>query len=384
MKKVAAYFSLLSLLALQCLAFDAPSFRSRKLQNIQPGQGLNQTGHDRRRANFEKARNLLIEKNVPFDPELLLTPHWRKTLRTTFDQMPELNQVRRGTDRLKGVQIAHTLYLPEKVRLEGDTVILVRNLIFEGHEAVIRGPFNIYAYPIAETGVLGTSFEVALREHGAQLMKVSWTSNRGLPVMPVIRGGTIRIDTSGLGRADWLQNQQALSSGRVNITKVRFQQGDNKNGSYGGNGGEGTEGAQGTTGSTGTPGSNGSCGSTSSVNGANGQIGATGGTGGTGTTGGNGGNGGPAGVIDGVLKITPPAITFLPLGEAMAVTAERAGRAARVAPGELAAPEETGRIAHAIKEAQAVVEMAVPGESAIKAEPVAPAVPVATAATVAT
>lgn len=298
MKKVAAHFSLLSLLALQCFAFDAPSFRSRKVQNVQPGQGLNQTKHDRRRANFEKARNLLIEKKVPFDPELLLTPHWRNTLRTTFDQMPELNQVRRGTGRLKGVQIAHTLYLPEKVRLEGDTVILVRNLIFEGHDAVIRGPFNIYAYPIAQSGVLGTSFEVALREHGAQLMKASWNSNRALPVMPVIRGGTIRIDTSGLGRADWLQNQQALSSGKVSITKVRFQQGDNKNGSRGSDGGAGSEGAQGTTGSTGTPGSNGSCGSFSSVNGGNGAIGGTGGTGGTGTTGGNGGNGGPAGVID--------------------------------------------------------------------------------------
>ncbi|HET8671594.1 MAG TPA: hypothetical protein VFM05_13470, partial [Candidatus Saccharimonadales bacterium] len=245
MKKVAAHFSLLSLLAFQCLAFDVPSFRSPKVQNVQPEQGLNQTGHDRRRANFEKARNLLIEKNVPFDPELLLTPHWRKTLRTTFDRMPELNQVRRGTDRLKGVQLAHTLYLPEKVRLEGDTVILVT-----------------------------------------------------LPVMPVIRGGTIRIDTSGLGRADWLQNQLALSSGKVGITKVRFQQGDNKNGSSGGDGSAGTEGAQGTTGSTGTPGSNGSCGSTSSVNGANGQNGGTGGTGGTGTAGGDGGNGGPAGVID--------------------------------------------------------------------------------------
>jgi len=43
MKKVAAHFSLLSLLALQCFAFDAPSFRSRKVQNVQRGQGLSQT-----------------------------------------------------------------------------------------------------------------------------------------------------------------------------------------------------------------------------------------------------------------------------------------------------------------------------------------------------
>ena len=120
------------------------------------------TKEDRRRKDFERAQSLLVNKRVPFDPEILLTEDWRNKLKSTFDQMPELQEVRRGTNRLKGVEIAHTLYLPEKVSLEGDTVIIARNLIFDGNEAVIRGPFNISVYPIDDAGLLGSSFEVAL------------------------------------------------------------------------------------------------------------------------------------------------------------------------------------------------------------------------------
>jgi hypothetical protein len=104
-----------------------------------------------------RAKNLLVARQIPFDPEILLTPHWRKTLKPVFDQMPELQEMRRGTKRLNGVEIAHTLYLPEKVQLEGDTVILVRNLIFDGNDAVIRGPFSIYVYPVDVSGLLGTA-----------------------------------------------------------------------------------------------------------------------------------------------------------------------------------------------------------------------------------
>jgi len=159
MKTLIASVSLLSLLFVQSSISD---FRSLRTSVGLRGQERARTQEDRRRKDFEKAKSLLVDKNVPFDPEILLTPHWRETLKSTFNQMPELQEVRRGTNRLKGVEVADTLYLPEKVRLEGDTVILVRNLIFDGHEAVIRGPFNIYVYPIDESGLLGSSFEVAL------------------------------------------------------------------------------------------------------------------------------------------------------------------------------------------------------------------------------
>lgn len=76
MKKVAAYFSLLCFLAFQGFAFDSTSVRSNKVaaNNLQVGQGISQTKRERIRADFEKGKSLLVDKNVPFDPEILLTP----------------------------------------------------------------------------------------------------------------------------------------------------------------------------------------------------------------------------------------------------------------------------------------------------------------------
>ena len=267
------------------------------------------TREDRRRKDFEKGKNLLVDKRVPFDPEILLTEDWRNTLKSTFDQMPELQEVRRGPNRLKGVEIADTLYLPEKVRLEGDTVIIARNLIFEGNEAVIRGPFSISVYPIDEAGLLGSSFEVALAralpKTGVRFITAGWAGNRGLPVMPIIPGGTITINTSGLGRADWLESKRAMAGGNGRMIKAGFfQQGDNKNGVFRGDGGFGAEGVQGVGGTQGNPpGANGTCGSSSTVNGRIGLIGTVGLIGQPGESSANtdrmdGKDGGPAGVIN--------------------------------------------------------------------------------------
>ena len=265
---------------------------------------------DQRRKNFEKAKSLLVARNVPFDPEMMLTPHWRKTLKSTFEQMPELKQMRRGSRLKGGVEVAHTLYLPEKVRLEGDTVILVRNLIFEGNDAVIRGPFNIYVFPIDQSGVLGTSFEVALererRESGVRFVKAGWSSNRRLPVLPVIRGGTITIDTSGLPGPSARANKGAMARDRARIIKAGFFQGPPPaDGAYGGDRDSGAEGAAGTTGDTGTTGGNGTCGNNSTVHGAAGGGGGTGGPGQPGSPGIAGGNGGDAGFIDFDIPDTP-------------------------------------------------------------------------------
>ena len=279
-------FTSVSLLSILIIQTSLSTFRPLRTSFGRHSQQGAPTREDKRRKNFEEARNLLLAQRVPFDPEILLTPHWRKTLKPVFDQMSELQQVRRGPKRLNGVEMAHTLYLPEKVQLEGDTVILVRNLIFDGNNAIIRGPYKIYVYPIDVAGVLGTSFEVALarmhRETGVQFINASWTRDRSLPVMPVIRGGSITINTSGLGRADWLKNQRAMASGSGKMIKAGFFQGEEMNGAYGGDGQWGEEGAQGATGDPGTTGANGTCGSSATVNG---QIGGNGGPGQTGARG---------------------------------------------------------------------------------------------------
>jgi hypothetical protein len=307
MNKLISYASLLSLLFVHT---SSSSLTSAGTKIGPTAQGLAQPQEDQRRKRFEKAKGLLVARNVPFDPEIMLTPHWRKTLKSTFEQMPELMQMRRSNRLKGGVEMAHTLYLPEKVRLEGDTVILVRNLIFEGNDAVIRGPFNIYVFPIDQSGVLGTSFEVALArergDSGVRFVKVGGSSNRRLPVLPVIRGGTITTDTSGLPGSSAQTNKAGMARGAARIIKAGFLQGPPpQDGAYGGDGAWGEEGGVGTTGTTGTTGSNGTCGSTSSVNGGGGGVGGVGGLGQPGTAGIAGGNGGDAGFIEFDIPDTP-------------------------------------------------------------------------------
>src|SRR5689334_2247431 len=113
MKRLVAYFALLCLVTFPSFSFN------KALTQVNAGaqerRARKETAADRRFKNFDKARKLLFAKNVPFDPNVLLTPCWRKMLKPTFDQMAEFQTIKRGGDRLKGVEMAHTLYLPERV-----------------------------------------------------------------------------------------------------------------------------------------------------------------------------------------------------------------------------------------------------------------------------
>jgi hypothetical protein len=143
------------------------------------------------------SKELLIKKGVPFDPDNLLTPNWRSKLSPAFAQMPEMQEVKIGPRKLKGVQLAHTLYLPEKVEIVADTVILVRNLVFEGRNAFIRGSFSISVYPIDQMGLLGSTLEQALQRTEVQFINATFrraASTKNVPTnLPLINGGSLTI-----------------------------------------------------------------------------------------------------------------------------------------------------------------------------------------------
>lgn len=115
---------------------------------------------------FKAGRDLLLKKGVPFNPDELLDRDWQAKLSPKFAAMPEMQVSRRSGKRLKGVQLADILYLPERVELTGDTVILARQVVFEGRHAVIKGNFNVYFFPAEVDGVLGTTLEAAMAEQG--------------------------------------------------------------------------------------------------------------------------------------------------------------------------------------------------------------------------
>lgn len=246
---------------------------------------------------FKPARELLQKKGVPFEPGLLMSPRWKELLAPKLAQMAEMRQVRRLGKRIKGALLADVLYLPEKVELTGDTVILANQVIFEGRNAVLKGNYHVYFFPVVTEGVLGTTLEVAMREQGVRFSTVAFkdSSSRRLPVPPksfvprlLQEGWSLTIDTSGPGRAEWLEQQKQVTE--AHRIKTAWQ------GTIDHSGGPGATGPTGKTGITGKAaipnpslaGQNGVCGVD-----PNGSFGAFGNPGGQGGTGGVGGEGLP-------------------------------------------------------------------------------------------
>lgn len=272
----------------------------------------------KRREAFKANREQLLSYGVPFEPNVLLDDQqWRKQLKSAFDSMPEMQTIRRGGARLQGVQLAHTLYLPEKVELTGDTVFLVRNLIFEGRNVVIKGNYNVSFFPVEKVGVLGTTVELALAGQSgraARFSRVSLKSTPGVNLpsrpLPFIQDGNITIDVSGDGYDEWLQKHQNRNARNKVSSSVGFK---NASLSQQGQDISTDTGAQGATGAPGQPagvaapdpagaGAGGFCSSDPSTrNGNNGNFPDFGKSGNTGGTGGPGGDADNAGTLNGSI-----------------------------------------------------------------------------------
>jgi hypothetical protein len=250
-------FSIVSLLLWQANIPSAGINQATAQQQPVQSKTYEQVRQEReaqKREDYKVNHELLLNHGVPFDPDVLLDgEHWRERLEPILSAMPEMQNIRRGAAKLKGVQLAHTLYLPEKVELSGDTVLLVRNLIFEGRDVLIKGNYNLSIFSIETVGALGTTLQVALAHQKEQsndviYSKISFSGSSGikLPVkpLPVIQGAHFTIDVSGDGYVEWLQKHPKQV--QVGFRKANFvpQQGQDISK---------PQGAQGATGQDGQP-----------------------------------------------------------------------------------------------------------------------------------
>ncbi len=263
--------------------------------------GNSQEDREHQRQNFKPARDLLEQKGVPFEAETLLDADWRDKLAPKFAQMYELKIDRRAGSRLKGVQMANILYLPEKVELTGDTVFIANQIVFEGTDAVIKGyGKNVYFYPIGKAGVLGTTLDAAMRKQQASFITASYkTARRSVKkfVPQLMSGGHITINTDGQGYEEWLEKQKRLKT-QKKYEKAMFFKASSRpdQNADGGNGSAGNIGMPGPAATNGAPnpapaGANGVC----SPGSADGLEGFFGDDGGDGNMGYQGEDGGPAG-----------------------------------------------------------------------------------------
>lgn len=268
-----------------------------------------------RRAHFNSGRELLLDKGVPFEPEELLRDEWPKKLKDVLNGMPEMQEVHYETAPLQGAYITDTLYLPENVRLTGHTIILTRNLVFEGNHPVIKGPYDLHIFPTEPVSVLGTTLAQALRKK-AGLLNVKFGGMPALPSFSLIHdlkeGGKhfITFDTSGLDPqpAKRLNRRPAanlLPAAWSGFEPALFQSGNrNTSGAPGDDGSLGISPNPAPDGITPPKSPNGDCSNPASESNM-GDFGIQGGNGAPGTNGGGGGIGGP-GFNAGDINITVP------------------------------------------------------------------------------
>lgn len=269
--------------------------RGQNLRIVQPIQKAAQIQVDPK--SIATIRKLLLEQNIDLDPNLLYREDWRETLNSEFNGLRGATENRIiSSPNVKGAIIADELLLPEQVKLIGDTVILARQVTFQGKNTIIKGPFSVHIFVIDSL------------------------NNK--------EGGSVRIDTSGLGRKEWLEskaNSTALKNKIFNTnyflnanygenlfkshksfltSLLQIQNGSGQPGADGPNGQDGNTGQSGNDGSNGP---NGACPNT--PNGANGNYGTPGEDATNGGNAGNGGNGGDGQNL--TLTITDPNDTTL-------------------------------------------------------------------------
>ncbi|MEO7971278.1 MAG: hypothetical protein ABI698_08265 [bacterium] len=295
------------------LTFQVINFSSKTTIVQQPdSQTKEETARQQQEAQeraFKPVRDLLLREHVPFDPDLLKDAEWRRKLAPKLYGMWEMHASRHLGKQLKGLQLADILYLPEKVDLTDDTVIIANKVIFEGRNAVIKGSHNIAVYPVEDVGLLGMTLDEALVEQGftkqdAQFVPVGYKGTRaGKRFIPyLIEDGGITIDTSGEGYKEWLEKQKqrrnVAPTGFIKASLKLQTGGEDKRGSAGAQGIDGTLGAAGSAGlpNPALTGDSGDCAS-GQQDGFSGNWGQDGGAGGTGNPGGTGNAGGVGGAI---------------------------------------------------------------------------------------
>lgn len=307
--KTVRFGTIVLFVGIACLViFDAriSNIKSTSFAQINPVQKRSDVALDHAIRGFQKGRALMLKAGLPFEPNELLDYKNRRQVIAKLDRLPEFKNSEVVGRTLEGVKIADTLYLPEKIDLVGDTVLVTRSAIFEGQKIEIKGPYDLTIIPYDQFGALGTSLEEAIEKQSSMYVKTSFRKSDPPPFaksgLTVISDASFVIDLHGLGRKECLRKRENPFNNRLAQLQLGVFRYANFSipsqtacqpgtiGSAGQAGGTGDTGSDGLDRDTGTPGvCNGN------INGGSGESGTDGGIGGEGPIGGTGGIGTPGG-----------------------------------------------------------------------------------------
>ncbi len=181
----------------------------------------------KRSLSFKTLRKLLMERNLPFDPSLFMDKDWRGKISQFPAFTQSLTSTRLTGNKMSGVILADNLYLPEKMALTGDTVIVANRIYFEGANVSIKGPYKIALFPIdtmVSTNPLNSDKQYKLSPDDPGFEREFLGKN------PKVSKGKITIDTSGQGSNDKQAPQRGSSNkSSENLSSMMI----NHNGAWG-------------------------------------------------------------------------------------------------------------------------------------------------------
>lgn len=185
---------------------------------------------------FKPLRDRLLAMGVPFEPNLLLRPEWKREIAGYSTFLGLQNTLTLSSGKIEGAVVANKVVLPSVVELTGDTVILANEIVTNGETLHITGPYAVFGFSMNGTKT-GKSLD------GSLLIENSITGIRPDLMTNVRKRSGIVINTSGHGRDEWYEKQRRFKAGLTNVNPI------DESGQHGARGTDGSYGNRGSDGS---------------------------------------------------------------------------------------------------------------------------------------
>lgn len=203
-----------------------------RTREMRYAQGMQELRIQQERS-FSRTRDLLNRQGVPFDPDELLDLNWREKLSSDFERMPELQADLVVTaSNIKGVYIANKLSLPEKIRADGDLVILARHLVYGGENVEIIAPGHDVSVFVMDSEEKLPRSGVRRSERKSIPTVYVRTGGAELPSPPTggVKSKTVSSLNLDEGRGILASNAAWTRTTTLPLMRATYQQGENRDG----------------------------------------------------------------------------------------------------------------------------------------------------------